>query len=106
AERDPGDKRAIERPLRVLVVDSNAVSARIMLRYFESWRIDAVTRATCAEAEAAWHAAGMAQHPFDVAIVDVKGLGCEGVKLARKLRAGDGSPAAQGIPLMGHDSSL
>ncbi len=101
-----GEERAIERPLRVLVVDSNAVSAEIMLRYFASWGIDAVTRATVAEAEAKWHAAGQAQHPFDVAIVDVKGLGCAGVKLARKIRAGDGSPAAEIILLIGLDGSI
>jgi CheY-like chemotaxis protein/HPt (histidine-containing phosphotransfer) domain-containing protein len=106
AEQDSAGKRAIGRPLRVLVVDGNAVSARIMLRYFESWRIDAVTRATCAEAEAAWRAAGMAEHPFDVAIIDAKGLGCEGIKLARKLRAGDGSPAAEVILLIGLDGSI
>jgi CheY-like chemotaxis protein/HPt (histidine-containing phosphotransfer) domain-containing protein len=105
-ERGWADNRKIERPLRVLVVDSNAVSARIMLRYFESWRIDAMARASCVEAEAAWRAAGMAEHPFDVAIIDVKGFGCEGIKLARKLRAGDGSPSAEIILLIGLDGSV
>src|SRR5204863_4748692 len=33
--------RAIERPLRVSAVDSNAGSAEVMSRYFASWRIDA-----------------------------------------------------------------
>src|SRR5690348_1674916 len=103
ARSHTGDQRAMERPLRVLVVDSNAVSAEVMLRYFASWGIDAVTRATAAEAEAKWHAAGSAQHPFDVAIIDVKGLGCAGIKLARKIRTGEGSPAAEVILLIGLD---
>ena len=55
---------------------------------------------------AAWRAAGMAEHPFDVAIVDVKGLGCEGIKLARKLRAGDDGPAAEIILLIGLDGAI
>src|SRR5262249_32289688 len=68
------EQRGIERPLRVLVVDSNAVSAKVMLRYFSSWRIDTVMCDTPAQAEAAWREAMAGQRPFDVAIIDVKGL--------------------------------
>src|SRR3984893_1647286 len=38
ATRSP---RALERPLRVLAVDANAVSAEVMSRYFARWRIAA-----------------------------------------------------------------
>lgn len=100
------DPRTIERALRVLVVDGNAVSGEVMQRYFTSWGIDAIRRATGAEGEAAWHAAGTAQRPFDIAIIDIKGLGCDGIKLARKIRAGDGSPAAEVILLIGLDGSI
>lgn len=95
----------IERPLRVLVVDSNAVSADIMLRYFESWRIEAEARATAAEAEAAWRAGSATRHPFDVVLIDVKGLGYDGVKLAAKIR---GTPGARTevILLVGLDGSV
>jgi two-component system, sensor histidine kinase and response regulator len=105
-EEPDGNVRAIERPLRVLVVDSNAVSAEVMLRYFASWRIDAETRATGAEGEAAWRAAGATQHPFDVAIIDVKGLGCDGVKLALKIRSGNGGTPVEVILLIGLDGSI
>jgi two-component system, sensor histidine kinase and response regulator len=100
------DLRSIQRPLRVLVADGNTVSSQIMQRYFDSWGIDAVARATAAEAEAAWHAAGTAQHPFDVAIIDVKGLGCGGMRLARTIRSGEGGSSAEVILLIGLDGSI
>jgi two-component system, sensor histidine kinase and response regulator len=100
------DTRSIQRPLRVLVADSNTVSSQVMQRYFASWGIDVVTRVTAAEAEAAWHAAGTAQHPFDVTIIDVKGLGYEGVRLARTIRSREGSSSAEVILLIGLDGPI
>jgi two-component system, sensor histidine kinase and response regulator len=100
-----GPPRAIERPLRVLVVDSNAVSAEIMSRYFASWRIEALICGTAAEAEHAWQEAQM-ERPFDVAIIDVKGLRCDGMKLAGKIR-NEAQPAGpEVILLMGLDGSI
>ena len=52
ATRSP---RALERPLRALVVDANAVSAEVMSRYFTSWRIDALV---CGSNCRAWLPAG------------------------------------------------
>ena len=78
--------RALERPLRALAVDANAVSAEVMSRYFTSWRIDARICASAAEAETALQDAEASKRPFDVVIIDVKGLTGEGVKLARKIR--------------------
>jgi two-component system, sensor histidine kinase and response regulator len=97
--------RAIERPLRVLVVDSNAVSAEIMSRYFASWRLDALICGSASEAEAAWRGA-LSERPFDVAIIDVKGLRCDGMKLARKIRNEEQGTRPEVILLMGLDGSI
>ena len=99
-------RRAIERPLRVLAVDANAVSAEIMSRYFASWRIDALLCATADEADAAWQEAAASERPFDVLIIDVKGLACEGVKLARKVRMEQQEHRPEVILLMGLDGSV
>src|SRR4029077_5609570 len=97
--------RAIERPLRVLVVDSNAVSAEIMSRYFASWRLDALICGSAPEAEGAWRGA-LSERPFDVAIIDVKGLRCDGMKLARKIRNEEQGTRPEVILLMGLDGSI
>jgi signal transduction histidine kinase/CheY-like chemotaxis protein/HPt (histidine-containing phosphotransfer) domain-containing protein len=99
-------RRAIERPLRVLAVDANAVSAEIMSRYFTIWRIDARLCASADEAEAAWQEAAASDRPFDVLIIDVKGLACEGVKLARKVRIEPQEHRPEVILLMGLDGSV
>jgi two-component system sensor histidine kinase/response regulator len=105
-QQDGASARELERPLRVLIADSNAVSAEIMQRYFDSWRIEAETRSSVAEAEAAWRAAAGAQHPFDVAIIDVKGFGCSGVSLARTMLAAQTAAATEVILLVGLDGSV
>jgi signal transduction histidine kinase/CheY-like chemotaxis protein/HPt (histidine-containing phosphotransfer) domain-containing protein len=99
-------QRAIDRPLRVLTVDANAVSAEILSRYFASWRIDSLICASAAEAETALQAATAAEQPFDVVIIDVKGLACEGVQLARRVRAEQQRQAPEVILLMGLDGSV
>src|SRR5207302_10683200 len=71
ATRSP---RALERPLRALAVDANAVSAEVMSRYFTSWRIDSWICASAAEAETALQDAAASKRPFDVVIIDVQGL--------------------------------
>jgi CheY-like chemotaxis protein/HPt (histidine-containing phosphotransfer) domain-containing protein len=98
--------RAIERPLRVLVADSNAVSADVMSRYFANWRIDAIVYRSAAEADQAWQVATRSGQPFDVAIIDVKGLRCDGMKLARKIRSAAQEERAEVILLMGLDGSI
>src|SRR5213075_2651759 len=96
-------RRAIDRPLRVLTVDANAVSAEIMSRYFTSWRIDARICASAAEAETALQDAEGSKQPFDVVIIDIKGLADEGVKLARKIRIEQQERRPEVILLMGVD---
>jgi CheY-like chemotaxis protein len=77
-----------------------------MSRYFSSWRIDAIMHATAAEGEVAWQAAVRSQRPFDVAIIDVKGLGCDGIKLARKMRAAADDARPEVVLLIALDGSI
>jgi len=99
-------QRAIERPLKVLVVDSNAVSAEVMSRYFASWRLDALICGSAAEAEEAWQLATISERPFDVAIIDVKGLRCAGMNLARRIRGEEHGHRPEVILLMGLDGAI
>jgi two-component system, sensor histidine kinase and response regulator len=79
-------ERQIERPLRTLLVDTNRASARVTTRYLEKWKIEPTSVETVEQAEAAWQQAVAAGSPFDVAIIDIKGLGAAGVELARLIR--------------------
>jgi two-component system, sensor histidine kinase and response regulator len=79
--------RAIPRAMRVLLVDTNAVSASITRRHLTRWRIEPTIVAGPTEAKTAWQRAVDDGAPFDVVIVDIKGLGSAGVELARFIRA-------------------
>ena len=79
--------RAIEPSLRVLLVDTNAVSARVMSTYLRSWQIDATVCTAAAAAAETWSHAIEARRGFGAVIIDVKGLGAAGLDLARKIHA-------------------
>jgi two-component system, sensor histidine kinase and response regulator len=79
--------RAIPRAMRVLLVDTNAVSASITRRHLTRWEIEPTIVAGATEAKAAWQRAVDDGASFDVVIVDIKGLGSAGVELARFVRA-------------------
>jgi two-component system sensor histidine kinase/response regulator len=97
----PGPHRHIERPLRTLLADTNAVSARITRQYLASWKIEPTVVNTARKAGAAWRKAVDAGVPFDVAIVDLKGLGADGVELARTIRAEGRANGTEIILLVG-----
>jgi two-component system sensor histidine kinase/response regulator len=78
--------RHISRPLRTLLVDTNAASARVLRQYLLSWKIEPIIVKTARRANAAWEKALAANAPFDVAVLDIKGLGAEGIALARRIR--------------------
>jgi CheY-like chemotaxis protein/HPt (histidine-containing phosphotransfer) domain-containing protein len=99
----PQPVRHIAQPLRALLLDTNPVSARVMSLYLSSWGIDATVVATAGEAEAACTAAAGAERPFDVAILDFKGLGAAGLDLARKIRSDAHRRRAEIIALIGID---
>jgi signal transduction histidine kinase/CheY-like chemotaxis protein/HPt (histidine-containing phosphotransfer) domain-containing protein len=78
--------RCIERTLRVLLVDTNAASARITRQHLSRWKIKPTLAGTGKKAKAVWQRAIASGTPFDVVIVDIKGLGSDGIDLARLIR--------------------
>jgi len=97
----PHENRCVARPLRTLLVDSNAVSARVMRRYLVSWKVDPTAVNTVRKARAAWRKAVAAGTAFDVAVIDIKGLGAEGIEWARELHSNGEAEAPQIILLVG-----
>jgi two-component system sensor histidine kinase/response regulator len=97
--------RQIARPLRALLVDANAVSAHVMSLYLSSWKIDAAVVTTTGEAQAAWEKAAAAGLGFDVAMIDLKGLGASGEELAVQIRSDRRCKPAAIILLVGMDGS-
>ncbi len=96
--------RRLAKPVRVLLVDTNAVSAHVMSLYLGSWNAD-VAAATTAEKAIETVAEARASHrPFDAAIVDAKGLGNAGVALAHRLH--DEGAAIPVVLLIGMDVTL
>jgi PAS domain S-box-containing protein len=78
--------RHLARRLSVLLVDANAVSAHVTSQYMEGWGLKPSAHNTPGEATAAWDAAVTAGTGFDVAIIDLKGLGKAGSELATRIR--------------------
>ena len=79
--------RRISRPLRVLLVDTNATSAKVMSSYLASWNIDSQLAPTVSAAHEAIAAAVAPGRTFDAAFIDVKGLGAKGFELMSWARA-------------------
>jgi two-component system, sensor histidine kinase and response regulator len=100
----PREPRHLARPPRTLLVDGNAVSAHVILRYLANWKVEAAVAATVHEAEAACREATLAGRPFDVVILDVKDLGARSVEFARAYRAAAGTRRTSVILLVGLDS--
>ncbi len=99
------EPQQIDRKLKVLLIDTNAVSARVMGLYLASWKVDATVVSSVADAERAWSRRAEKGVPFDVLVIDVKGLGMAGVELVRRLRAGGADDVAV-VLLVGMDGSL
>jgi two-component system sensor histidine kinase/response regulator len=106
AEPAPRAGSHIARPLRTLLVDANAVSAQVMSQYLASWKIDATVVSSASEAEAAWREAVAVERPFDVAILDVKGLAEAGTELARTMRLPTTGRPTELVLLVGVDNAI
>jgi signal transduction histidine kinase/DNA-binding response OmpR family regulator len=91
--------RHIPRALRTLLVDTNAVSARVISQYLASWQVPAARAGTVRKARTIWEKATAAGKPFDVVIIDLKGLAGAGIELARAIR-GDARAAETQIVLL------
>jgi len=99
------EMRRIERPIRVLLVDSNPVSAHVTSLCLVSWKVDAAIVSDIAEADQAWRRAAENGQCFDVAVIDVKGLGAPGVDFAARLRADKDVPV-EVVLMIGTDNAL
>jgi signal transduction histidine kinase/CheY-like chemotaxis protein/HPt (histidine-containing phosphotransfer) domain-containing protein len=96
--------RHIDRKLRALLVDTNKVSGDVIRQYLAGWKIETTAVNTMRDAEAAWNEAVGSGHGFNVALIDVKGLGAAGIDLARTIRSDRREPCAEVILLVGMDS--
>jgi signal transduction histidine kinase/CheY-like chemotaxis protein/HPt (histidine-containing phosphotransfer) domain-containing protein/CHASE3 domain sensor protein len=102
----PRTSRHLPQPLRALLADANAFSAKVISFYLASWKIDATVVSTVAAAEQTWRKAQADGRPFDVVILDVKGLGDSVIDFARTARAVAELKCAEIILLVGIDAYL
>jgi signal transduction histidine kinase/CheY-like chemotaxis protein/HPt (histidine-containing phosphotransfer) domain-containing protein len=93
--------RHIDRKLRALLVDTNKVSGGVIRQYLAGWQITTTVADTMRDAEAAWKEAVESGCGFDVALIDVKGLGAAGIELARTIRSDRREPCSEVILLVG-----
>jgi PAS domain S-box-containing protein len=93
--------------LRALVVDDNATNREILRRQLASWRIEATSVASAAEALRALRNAAAAGVPFHLGILDMMMPEMNGLELAETLHTEPGFDELKLIMLtsMGHKSS-
>lgn len=93
----------LERPLRILVAETNSASTKVLSYYFALWGLNPVFTGTAEEAELLWGRAAAAGNSYDVAIIDIKGLAETGIELGRKIRTQKGAGPTEVIFLAGMD---
>ena len=98
------DARQHEKTLNALLIDTNAVSAHVMSLYLASWQVDTTAVSTLAEADEAIADATAVGAAYDVVMVDIKGLGSDGIEFARGLRTR--LPKLEIVLLIGMDGKL
>ena len=79
--------------LRLLIVDDNPTNRSILLQHAIEWQMDASIASNGAEALDLLRAASAGGKPFDLAILDMKLPGMDGIELTRAIKA-DASLAA------------
>lgn len=72
--------------VRVLIVDDNANSRQILHGRVSAWQMEATT-ADSAEAALKLMRAAVPEHPFEVALIDVKMPEVDGIDLARRMKS-------------------
>jgi CheY-like chemotaxis protein len=102
----PRPTRHIGRRLRVLLADTNSSSANVISLYLANWGVDATLAANAADATQAAQDAAAAGAPFEVAILDAKGLGSGAVELVHRLRATDSEGKLDLVILLGLESLM
>jgi two-component system, sensor histidine kinase and response regulator len=98
--------RHLEYAPRTLLVDANPVSANAISRYLANWKVEAAVVSTIDAAEAACHDAKVTGCPFNVVILDVKGLGHRSLEFARAVRTLSGEKPMNVILLVGLDNYM
>ena len=96
----------IARSLRVLLADGHASSARVISSYLHNWGFDANAVLSVAEAERMWKGDSTSACPFDVIILDLKGLGAPAVEFAKIVRSSVAERRAELVLLVGLDGYL
>jgi two-component system sensor histidine kinase/response regulator len=81
--------RRLERKLRILVVESHAIHARVLSSYLAAWGLEPVFANTVEEARKIWRRAAERSQQFDVALLDLKGFAQAGVALGQEIRTAD-----------------
>ncbi len=102
----PRGARHLARRLSVLVIDANAVSAHNTSQYLERWGLESAIHTTITGAMAAQGEMVAAGRTFDVAIIDIKGLGDDGVAFAAMLRGNAPAKSTEIIFLASLDSFM
>jgi PAS domain S-box-containing protein len=96
--------RHLECAPRTLLVDANTVSANAISRYLTNWKVETAVVSTVDAAEIACRNAVATGRPFDVVILDVKGLGQRSIEFAREVRTLSGVKPMNVILLVGLDN--
>ena len=102
----PRPVRHIGQRLRTLLADTNGSSANVISLYLANWGVEATLVSNAAEAAQAAQDAAAAGAPFEVAILDAKGLGSGAVELVHRLRAIDGEGKLDVVILLGLESLM
>jgi len=96
--RDPGPDHLRLETVWVLLVDSNATSARVVSEHLRAWGMRCEIVATAAQALATLKRARAAGDPFEIAIIDLQLPDQSGLDLARAIKE---IPGLAGVRVLG-----
>ncbi len=91
--------RAVLAGLRMLVVDDNATNRAILVRFLESWGVQAEAADGAVQARQSLAQAAATGRPFDVALLDLHMPDVDGIELAGSIAA-DVAPAPPRVVLL------
>ncbi len=83
--------------VHILIVDSNAVSARIVSGHLQAWKMRGEFAASSAIAMVALNDAVTAREPFEIVVIDLQALDTDGLAVARAIQQ---SPHLAGVGMV------
>ena len=101
----PQDPRANLEGLRVLIVEDNATNRAVLQQQVGSWGMDSAVAESGEEALALLRAGADRGHRYDVALLDMKLPGIDGVALARSIKADQAVASVRLVMLTSMDGS-